>query len=529
MIIRICGRDPNAPETLYHLGSPLAEGGQAVVYPGRGPGPDGPKVTVRVWRGPAAGDPRPPEVQYESWNKGAVILRTLSTVPGICRSIDDFIGHVWDAGGRPDGEPVPVQVLEWIEGQSLAQRMDAALEARPGGELDGTGILRTLAGVLRELSRRGPIIHQDIEPNNVLVTEDGRAVLIDFTSARNQGALSRTVGKLNFASPELLGALARQNGIPWDVPDADTSVASDVFGFGTVALCLISRVSPRTGWVANLDGVSMPAEVRAHLMTGVLAPLSERTPVHGLETWIDDLVRILHDTGCETPGVRWDLTTAAVPSPPAPPLSRTAPFDPFLDEADPHFRTIADLEIAAVARPRTAALPAAPQTRAVLTLAGYPVPAPPQEKPAVVPVPRPRAAPAPSIRDLPDPEPPGTRDLPSATRDLPPTGVEPDRPLSRRQRYLLGIECVQIPAVAAAAAWAVWIVATGRIAEGGGYGPIFLISLFAAAAELVCWMFGLRVAERSPGLLESIAFHRALHVPAGFVFAFGVLGFAFVF
>src|SRR5712691_1380313 len=73
-----------------------------------------------------------------------------------------------------DERGVPYLVLEYIEGPTLADLMDAGLEdARVPNLLD------QIAAGLDYAHARG-VIHRDIKPGNVLMTDDGRAVLADF-------------------------------------------------------------------------------------------------------------------------------------------------------------------------------------------------------------------------------------------------------------------------------------------------------------------------------------------------------------
>jgi serine/threonine-protein kinase len=73
-----------------------------------------------------------------------------------------------------DERGVPYLVLEYIAGPTLADLMDTGLDdARIPDLLD------QIAAGLDYAHARG-IIHRDVKPGNVLVTEDGRAVLTDF-------------------------------------------------------------------------------------------------------------------------------------------------------------------------------------------------------------------------------------------------------------------------------------------------------------------------------------------------------------
>jgi serine/threonine protein kinase len=73
-----------------------------------------------------------------------------------------------------DERGVPYLVLEYIGGPTLADLMDAGLDDQRIPDL-----LDQIAAGLDYAHARG-VIHRDIKPGNVLMTEDGRAVLADF-------------------------------------------------------------------------------------------------------------------------------------------------------------------------------------------------------------------------------------------------------------------------------------------------------------------------------------------------------------
>jgi serine/threonine protein kinase len=73
-----------------------------------------------------------------------------------------------------DERGVPYLVMEYIEGPTLADLMDAGLDDERIPNL-----LDQIAAGLDYAHGRG-VIHRDIKPGNVLMTEEGRAVLADF-------------------------------------------------------------------------------------------------------------------------------------------------------------------------------------------------------------------------------------------------------------------------------------------------------------------------------------------------------------
>ena len=100
-----------------------------------------------------------------------------------------------------DERGVPYLVLEFVEGATLADLMDAGLDdARIPDLLD------QIAAGLDYAHGRG-VIHRDVKPGNVLITTDGRAILADFGLAwLLQGAhLTLTggvIGTPEYMSPE---------------------------------------------------------------------------------------------------------------------------------------------------------------------------------------------------------------------------------------------------------------------------------------------------------------------------------------
>ena len=99
-------------------------------------------------------------------------------------------------------------VMERLEGQTLEQRLAAG--ALPAAEV--TRIARALCHALAEVHGR-QLLHRDIKPANVMLTPEGRVVLIDFGSARafqagRTGNLTRVLTP-EYAAPEQFSNRAR--------------------------------------------------------------------------------------------------------------------------------------------------------------------------------------------------------------------------------------------------------------------------------------------------------------------------------
>lgn len=99
----------------------------------------------------------------------------------------------------------PMVVLEYVEGTDPLQAFtEVAPEAR---DLRLRQIARDLSSGLDAIHRAG-IIHRDLKPDNVLIeSASGRAVIIDFGLAVEQGSELARGGTLPYMSPEALAGI----------------------------------------------------------------------------------------------------------------------------------------------------------------------------------------------------------------------------------------------------------------------------------------------------------------------------------
>jgi ATP/maltotriose-dependent transcriptional regulator MalT len=135
------------------------------------------------------------------------------------------IVNVLEVGATPNGRPFIV--LQYAPHGSL----DALIRKR--GPLDWGGALRLgvkVAGAL-ETAHRGGILHRDVKPANILLTEYGEPQLTDFGIARIAGAFETGAGFIAgtpaFTAPEVLSG-------------APPSVASDLYGLGATLFCALT-------------------------------------------------------------------------------------------------------------------------------------------------------------------------------------------------------------------------------------------------------------------------------------------------
>lgn len=175
----------------------------------------------------------------ELFDREARVLRQLDH-PCIPRYLDDFS---WGEGKHR----ALYIVQELVEGVTLAEEMTT----RRYDEDDVLEILDGLLPILAYLHGRAPpVIHRDLKPGNVMRTEDGRLMLIDFGSVRDvvrdpvRGG-STVTGTFGYMAPEQF----RGDAVP----------ATDYYALGALIMSLASRREP--AMVEDISALSMPKRI----------------------------------------------------------------------------------------------------------------------------------------------------------------------------------------------------------------------------------------------------------------------------
>ncbi|HEU4409022.1 MAG TPA: protein kinase [Polyangiaceae bacterium] len=195
----------------YRLLMPLGSGGMATVYLALALGPRDVKqlVVIKVPRGDFAFDP---EHRARFLDEARLAARLVH--PHLVQASDVF-----------EHEGVPHLVMEHLEGQPLRRLTRWAFEGVPERSLPHR--LRALADALAGLHHAHElcdfdgtplnVVHRDVAPENVFVTYEGRAKVVDFGVAKAVGARHRTDagevnGRIAYMAPEQLagGAIDRR-------------------------------------------------------------------------------------------------------------------------------------------------------------------------------------------------------------------------------------------------------------------------------------------------------------------------------
>jgi len=178
--------EPGDPPRLgrFELLGRLGEGGQGVVFLGRGPGPGEERVAVKVLRSTA----------------DAGVLERLARELDAIHQVQPFVtAGVIEASAEGERRYV---VSEFIDGPSLQERVDAR-GPLPEGDLQRLAV--GTATALTAIHGAG-VVHRDFKPANVLLGPDGPRV-VDFGIARLTDAPTMTsglIGTPSYVAPEQL-------------------------------------------------------------------------------------------------------------------------------------------------------------------------------------------------------------------------------------------------------------------------------------------------------------------------------------
>lgn len=239
-------------ENRYRLDRMLGQGGMGAVYRAW-------DMRLEQWVALKENNLTTPDAQTQFEQEAKVLARLRhSNLP---RVIDHFI----------TAQGVQYLVMDFVEGMNLAEML------RSRGRLMPEEVMQWLSQICDALNylhtQNPPIIHRDIKPQNIRMTPDGRAVLVDFglskVGSQQQrtatGALGVTPG---FSPPEQYGA-------------AHTDQRSDIYSLAATLYALFTGETPPDSIqraIANMV-LKSPRE-----MNIAISPALEAALVHGLET-----------------------------------------------------------------------------------------------------------------------------------------------------------------------------------------------------------------------------------------------------
>lgn len=184
---------------------------------------------------------------------------------------DPGIVTIYDVG---DSDLGPFLAMEYVPGKPL----DGIVKSGELATMPLRAKLQIICGVAAALdhAHAHSIVHRDVKPGNVMITEDGRPKLMDFGIAKREDAsLTQTgtfLGTPSYASPE-------------QIKEGHATLLSDVFSFGVMTFELLSGTLPFPGGSINTILYKIVNE----------PPVEVKPPVVGLvpEAWQRVFTRVL--------------------------------------------------------------------------------------------------------------------------------------------------------------------------------------------------------------------------------------------
>ena len=250
----------------YRLDGLLGRGGMSEVYYGYDERLDR-RVAIKVLR-PPVGAPTAPDSPEAVEILDALERdrkRFLREIRVTAQLEHPGTPAVYDTGveAAPDGSTRPWLVMQLLRGSTLEAVLNQAdYESSPPSVAWAAAIAAQIAAVLADV-HRVDIVHRDIKPGNVIITDGGLVKVLDFGIAilRGAGALprltqvDRTVGTPAYMSPEQYLGQA-------------VTAASDIYSLGCLLLELL------TGDVPFFPTADTP--LRSHHLTTPAPPARSR-------------------------------------------------------------------------------------------------------------------------------------------------------------------------------------------------------------------------------------------------------------
>ncbi|MDQ1735959.1 MAG: eukaryotic-like serine/threonine-protein kinase [Pseudonocardiales bacterium] len=312
----------------YELGEVLGYGGMAEVHRGR----DirlGRDVAVKVLRSDLARDP-----SFQNRFRREAQAAAGLNHPSIVAVYDT--GEDGDPSGLDDTVS-PYIVMEYVEGRTLREvlKSEGTLPVRRAME-----ITAEICNAL-DFSHRSGIVHRDVKPGNVMITNAGAVKVMDFGIARAMAdnaatvtATSAVIGTAQYLSPEQ----ARGESV---------DARSDVYSTGCLLYELLTGHPPFTGdspvavaYQHVRENPRVPSSANAAIpraLDSIVMKALAKNPLNRYQTAGEmraDLQRAIAGQPVEAESIMTDEERTQFISRPAVPVAKAGVLTPVYDEDD---------------------------------------------------------------------------------------------------------------------------------------------------------------------------------------------------
>ncbi|HVL13180.1 MAG TPA: serine/threonine-protein kinase, partial [Gemmata sp.] len=211
--------DATAPQKLgnYEIVSKIADGGMGTVYKARNLA-TGEIVAVKV----IAKETIKNSVLLQRFEREFMAAKVLDH-PNVVKAIE-YCGAL----------PSPFLVMEFVDGESLGQRME-----RDGAypEAEAVRIVGQVCEGLQRAHKQG-LVHRDVKPDNILVTRDGVAKLTDMGLVKDvEGDLNLTKTGRGLGTPHYMAPEQFRNAKSVDV-------RGDIYSLGATLYAMVTGTIP---------------------------------------------------------------------------------------------------------------------------------------------------------------------------------------------------------------------------------------------------------------------------------------------
>ena len=219
--------------------------------------------------------------------------RTLREARAVAALSNAHVVTVFDV--LPATDTGPVIVMELLQGRSLAQIISERGRLPPGQ----TGTIGVaVASALMDAHANG-IVHRDVKPSNILITDDGLTKLTDFGIARNTAEHTITGPGLIVGSPAYL-APEIANGLP-------AAPACDAWSLGATLFAAVEGHPPfhkdtAIDTVVSVVNDPVPPDQYAGSLAPVISGLLVKSPE--LRMTLDRAIVLLRGAADDPSGMR---------------------------------------------------------------------------------------------------------------------------------------------------------------------------------------------------------------------------------